>query len=248
MLKKLIAGFSISALIFINISCGQQINFGKVAEAMLGSGAALTTNDIANGLKEALVVGITNGSAVASQTDGYFNNPLIKIALPEEVQKIGNTLRRIGLGSEVDKFEMALNRGAEQAAEKAKPIFSSAIRQMTITDALSILRGDKDAATQYLQRVTSEQLLTAFSPVVQNALDQTQATKYYTDIATRYNSIPLVQPINADLTNYATNQAMSGLFKLIAKEEEKIRENPLARTTDLLKRVFGSTQAVAPTY
>ncbi|MFT7482338.1 MAG: hypothetical protein ACI8WW_001275 [Oceanospirillaceae bacterium] len=239
MLKKLIAGFSISALIFINISCGQQINFGKVAEAMLGSGAALTTNDIANGLKEALVVGITNGSAVASQTDGYFNNPLIKIALPEEVQKIGNTLRRIGLGSEVDKFEMALNRGAEQAAEKAKPIFISAIRQMTITDALSILRGDKDAATQYLQRVTSEQLLTAFSPVVQNALDQTQATKYYTDIATRYNSIPLVQPINAD---------MSGLFKLIAKEEEKIRENPLARTTDLLKRVFGSTQAVAPTY
>ena len=102
--------------------------------------------------------------------------------------------------------------------------------------------------TQYLQRVTSEQLFTAFSPVVQNALDQTQATKYYTDIASRYNRIPLVKPINADLTNYATNQAMNGLFKLIAKEEEKIRENPIARTTDLLKKVFGRAQAATPTY
>lgn len=247
MLKKLISAFSISALIFVNVSCGQQINFGKVAEAVLGSsGGALTTNDIANGLKEALVVGITNGSSIASQTDGYFRNELIKIALPQEVQNVGNTLRRIGLGGEVDKFELALNRGAEQAAEKARPIFISAIRSMTITDALSILRGDKDAATQYLQRVTSDQLFAAFSPVVQNALNQTQATKYYTDIATTYNNIPLVKPINADLTNYATNQAMNGLFTLIAKEEEKIRENPLARTSDLLKRVFGSSQAIAP--
>lgn len=243
MLRKLTLIGSVIAIVFTNLSCGQQINFGKVAEAVLGSGGALTSTDIANGLKEALVVGISNGSQVASQTDGYFKNPLIKIPLPPEIQNIGNTLRRIGLGGEVDKFELALNRGAEKAAEKAKPIFISAIKQMTISDAIGILRGEKDAATQYLQRVTSEQLFTAFSPIVDNALAQTEATKYYSDIASRYNSIPLVKPINADLTNYATTQAMNGLFKLIANEEEKIRENPLARTSDLLRRVFGSTQA-----
>lgn len=247
MFRKLTGILSATVLMFAGVSCGQQINLGKVADAVLGGGGALTSTEIANGLKEALVVGITNGSQLASQTDGYFKNPLIRIPLPQEVQNIGNTLRRIGLGGEVDKFELALNRGAEKAAEKAKPIFISAIRQLTIADALSILRGEKDAATQYLQRVTSDQLFTAFSPVVNEALNQTQATKYYTDIANRYNSLPLVKPINADLTNYATNQAMNGLFKLIAQEEAKIRENPLARTSDLLRRVFGSSQATAGT-
>lgn len=240
MLGKLKGIFVLSILISSLVSCGQKINLGKMAEAVLGQNGALTSGDIAAGLKEALEVGISNGSAVASQLDGYYKNPLIKIPLPNEVQQIGSTLRRIGLGSEVDKFELALNRGAEQAAQKAKPIFISAIKQMTITDALSILRGDKDAATQYLQRVTSKQLYAAFSPVVQEALDKTEATKYYTNIATRYNSLPLVKPINANLNEYATNQAMGGLFKLIAQEEAKIRENPLARTSDLLKRVFGS--------
>lgn len=246
MLKRLFAALSLISLSFVSVSCGQQINLGQIAEAVLGSGGALTTNDIASGLREALVVGISNGSTEASKVDGYYKNALIKIAVPQEIQQVTSTLRRIGLGGEVDRFEMALNRGAEKAAEQAKPIFISAIKSMTITDALSILRGDKNAATMYLQRVTSEQLYAAFSPIVQNALDQTQATKYYTDIATKYNSIPLVKPINADLTQYATNQAMGGLFTLIAKEEEKIRENPLARTSELLKRVFGSSQAQQP--
>lgn len=227
-------------LVTVNVSCGQQINLGKIQDAVLGSGGGLTSSDIAAGLKEALEVGVSNGSTSASQLDGYFKNALIKIAVPDEIQNVASTLRKIGLGSEVDKFELALNRGAEQAAKEAKPIFIGAIRQMTITDAISILKGDKDAATQFLKRTTSQQLFTAFSPIVQKSLASTQATAYYTNIATSYNKLPFVKPITADLTTYATNKAMDGLFLLIAQEEAKIRENPLARTSELLKKVFGS--------
>lgn len=227
-------------IVSINISCGQQINLGKIQETVLGSSGGLTTNEIASGLKEALEMGVVSGSNSASQVDGFFKNALIKIAVPEEVQNVASTLRRIGLGSEVDKFELALNRGAELAANEAKPIFISAIKQMTISDAIGILRGDKDAATQYLKRTTSQQLFNAFSPIMQKSLATTQATAYYSNIVTNYNKLPFVKPINADLTTYATNKAMDGLFLLIAQEEAKIRENPLARTTELLKKVFGS--------
>ena len=149
-------------------------------------------------------------------------------------------MRQIGLGGEVDKFVMTLNRGAEEAAKEAKPIFIAAIKQMTIEDAWGILKGDQDAATQYLKRTTTAQLKQKFEPVVESALNKVNATKYYTDIVTRYNNIPLVQKVNPDLNDYATDMAIQGLFTMIAKEEKNIRQDPIARTTDLLKRVFGS--------
>jgi hypothetical protein len=206
------------------------------------SPAPLTTGEVAQGLKEALIKGISKGADLVSQTDGYFKNPEIKIPFPPEVKKVEDRLRQLGLGNEVDKFVMTLNHGAEDAAKEAKPIFIEAIRAMTIEDAWSILRGEQDAATQYLKRTTSNLLKEKFKPVIQTSLDKVNATKYYGDIVTRYNQIPFVQKVNPDLDDYATDKAIEGLFLMIAKEEKNIRENPVARTTELLKRVFGSKQ------
>ncbi len=222
-------------------SCGQKINFGKILdEVSKSTQGGLSQGEIAAGLKEALQVGINLGADKASLTDGYFKNPRIKIPFPEDVKKIETTLRNVGLGGEVDKFVLALNRGAEEAAKEAKPIFISAIRQMTITDAINILKGEKDAATQFLKRTTSTQLAAAFEPSVVRALEKTQASRYYTDLANVYNKVPFVTKVNPDLKGYATQKAIDGLFLLVADEEAKIRENPLARTTELLRRVFGS--------
>ncbi|ARS36198.1 DUF4197 domain-containing protein [Pontibacter actiniarum] len=203
-----------------------------------GANGALTQPEVAAGLKQALEVGINNGASKASQTNGYFGNPLIKIPFPEDVQRVENTLRQVGLGNEVDKFILTLNRGAEDAAKSAVPIFVNAIKQMTIQDAWAILRGEDDAATNYLKRTTSEQLYSAFNPIMVKSLEKTNATRYYTDVVNQYNKIPLVQKVNPDLDDYATQKAIDGLFLLVAQEEEKIRENPLARTTELLRRVF----------
>ena len=204
-----------------------------------GSETPLTTAEVAEGLKEALIKGISNGSDVAAQVDGYFGNPSIKIPFPPEVKKVEDRLRQIGLGGEVDKFVMTLIRGAEDAAKEAKPIFISAIKAMTIQDAWSILNGADNAATAYLKRTTSVQLREKFSPVIASSLNRVNATKYYGDIVNTYNRIPLVEKVNPDLTGYATTKAMDGLFLLIADEEKKIREDPVARTTELLKKVFG---------
>jgi Protein of unknown function (DUF4197) len=200
----------------------------------------LTTAEVGAGLKEALINGISKGSDLVSQMDGYFKNPEIKIPFPPDVKKVEDRLRQIGLGGEVDKFVMTLNRGAEDAAKEAKPIFIAAIKQMTIDDAWAILKGEPDAATQFLKRTTSTQLKEKFKPVIQASLDKVNATKYYGDIINRYNSIPLVQKVNPDLNDYATDLAMQGLFTMIAKEEKNIRQDPLARTSELLKRVFGA--------
>lgn len=221
-----------------------QINqtIGEVNKTLGGSSAPLTTTEVAQGLKEALIKGISKGSDLVSQVDGYFKNPEIKIPFPPEVKKVEERLRQIGLGNEVDKFVLTLNRGAEDAAREAKPIFIEAIRSMTIEDAWAILRGEDDAATQYLKRTTSGLLKEKFKPVIQNSLNKVNATKYYSDIVTRYNQIPLVQKVNPDLDDYATDKAIEGLFLMIAKEEKNIRENPVARTTELLKKVFGAQQ------
>jgi len=198
----------------------------------------LSTEEVARGLKAALEKGTAQGADLASQTDGYFKNPKIKIPLPPEMQKVETNLRRIGLGDEVDKFVLNLNRAAEQAADDAKPIFMNAIRSLTIEDAWNILKGDKHAATEYLRRTTFDQLKSAFKPIVANTLDQVNATRYYNDIARAYNKVPGVTKINEDLEDYATTKAIDGLFVLIAEEEENIRANPAARTTELLKKVF----------
>jgi hypothetical protein len=219
-----------------------QINqtLGDVNKTLNGSPTPLTTAEVVQGLKEALIKGISTGSDLASQIDGYFKNPEIKIPFPPEVKKVEDKLRQVGLGNEVDKFVMTLNRGAEDAAKEAKPIFIEAIRSMTIQDAWSILKGEPDAATQYLKRTTSGLLKEKFKPVIQNSLSKVNATRYYSDIVTRYNQIPFVQKVNPDLDDYATDKAIEGLFIMIAKEEKNIRQNPVARTTEILKRVFGS--------
>ncbi len=204
-----------------------------------GAEKPLTTAEVGEGLKEALINGISKGSDLVSQLDGYFKNPEIKIPFPPEVKKVENTLRDIGLGSEVDKFVMTLNRGAEDAAKEAKPIFISAIKSMTIQDAWAILKGEDNAATEYLRKTTSLQLKEKFKPVIQNSLNKVNATKYYGDLVTRYNKIPFVEKVNPNLDDYATDKAIEGLFLMIAKEEKNIRMDPVARTTDLLKRVFG---------
>jgi hypothetical protein len=218
-----------------------QINqtIGDVNKAM-GAETPLTTAEVAEGLKEALIKGISNGADLASQLDGYFKNPEIKIPFPPEVKKVEDKLRQIGLGNEVDKFVMTLNRGAEDAAKEAKPIFITAIKSMTIQDAWGILRGEPDAATQYLKRTTTPQLKEKFKPVIQNSLNKVSATKYYGDIVNTYNKIPFTDDVNPNLDDYATDKAIEGLFTMIAKEEKNIRQDPVARTTELLKKVFGA--------
>ena len=208
----------------------------------IGGGKPLTTAEVAEGLKEALVKGISTGADLVSITDGYFKNPEIKIPFPPEVKKVEDTFRKIGLGSQVDKFVMTLNRGAEDAAKEAKPIFIAAIKSMTIQDAWSILRGEDNAATEYLKRTTSALLKEKFKPVIQSSLNKVNATKYYGEIVSRYNQIPLVDKVNPNLDDYATDKAIEGLFVMIAKEEKSIRLDPVARTTELLKRVFGSAK------
>lgn len=199
----------------------------------------LTKEEAGKALKEALVQGITKGTGLASKEGGYLNNPLIRIPFPEETQKVANTLRDIGLGKEVDKFVRSLNRGAEEAAKEALPIFKQAILNMSFQDAMAILKNEsKVAATDYLRRTTSEQLLRLFQPVMKRNLDKVNATKYYDELITRYNRIPLVKKADPDLEGYATAKAVEGLFKLIEKEEANIRENVSARTTELMRKAF----------
>jgi hypothetical protein len=197
-----------------------------------------TASEVAEGLKEALIKGVSTGTDQLSKTNGYLGNPEIKIPFPPDVKKVEDKLRQIGLGSEVDKFVTTLNHGAEDAARDAKPIFYNAIQTMTIDDAWSILKGQPDAATQYLKRTTSSQLKDKFKPVIQNSLTRVNATKYYGDLVNTYNRIPLVEKVNPNLDDYATELAIQGLFTMIAKEEKNIRQDPVARTTDIMKRVF----------
>lgn len=208
-----------------------------------GAGASLplTEQEVASGLREALIQGISKGADNAAQVDGYFRNELIRILLPEDARRVENTLRQIGLGAEVDRALLSINRGAERAALQAKPIFIAAIRQLTIQDAFNILRGEENAATNFLRRTTEAQLVAAFQPEIQKALQEVGATRHYSDLANAYNAIPLTnRKIDPDLDAYVTARAIDGLFVLVAQEEKNIRENPGARTTALLRRVFGS--------
>lgn len=207
---------------------------------VLGSigGVPLTKEEISKALKDALVQGVVKGTGLASKDGGYFNNSLIKIPFPEDAEKVANKLRDLGLGSEVDRFVKTLNRGAEEAAKEAAPIFKSAITSMSIQDAYGILKGDRDAATQYLMKTTTDQLKAKFKPIVARNLEKVNATRYYSDLVSKYNQIPFVKNVNPDLDDYATDKAIEGLFKLVAQEEDNIRTNISARSTELMKRVF----------
>lgn len=222
--------------LFLSTAAFAQIDLKKIKNKVIGSKPS--TEEVASGLKEALTKGTSKGTDEVSKTDGYFKNPEIKIPFPPEVQQVETTLRKMGMNKQVDEFVLSLNRAAEDAAKEAKPIFVDAIKKMTIQDAWSILKGEDDAATKYLDKTTSPQLKEKFKPIIKASLDKVNATKYYKDLITVYNKVPLVKKVNPELDTYATDKATDGLFVMIAKEEKNIRQNPGARTTDLLKKVF----------
>lgn len=199
---------------------------------------ALSSLDISNGLKQALEIGISQGVELLSQKDGYYGNSLAKILFPEPLQKVDKTLRSIGLGSLADEGVKLLNRAAEDAVIEAKPIFVNAVKNLSFSDATTILTGGKDAATQYLKKTTTNSLIEAFSPKIQSSLSKVGADKVWESIISKYNAIPLVNQVNPDLTSYVTERAIEGLFQQVAQKEEDIRTNIGARTTPLLQKVF----------
>lgn len=209
------------------------------------STASLSESDIAKGLKEALTIGAKNASSQLNVLDGFNKNTKVRIPFPEDAQRVATKLREMGFGKKVDAFELTLNRAAEQAAKEAAPIFVNAITSMTITDAKNILTGADTSATSYLRTKTSDPLANAFSPHIKKALDSTTATRKWTELATLYNRIPLVNKVETDLVKYTTDRALKGMFMVVADEEIKIRKDPAARVTDLLKQVFGNATATA---
>jgi hypothetical protein len=200
----------------------------------------LSNDDVVKGLKEALSIGAGNSSSLASKLDGFYKNPSIFIPFPPEAKLVKDYANRVGMSAQVKKFEMTLNRAAEEAAKNAAPIFISAIKSMSIVDGFNILKGANNAATEYLRSKTTNELKLKFTPVVQNAINKVELTKYWKPIITKYNQIPLIRKQNPDLTAYVTDKALIGLFKLLAEEELKIRKDPVAQVTNLLQQVFGS--------
>lgn len=205
-----------------------------------GSSVVVTEADAAGAMREALEKGIGRGITTLNVKDGFFGNQAYKLFLPAEAQRIENTLRQLGMGGMVDRAILQINRSAEDAVGYARPIFVDAIREMTITDAINIIKGPKDAATQYFKQKTTQKLTAAFTPVVKQSLDKFSATKYYADVVNTYNNFPTtMNKLNPDLPSYVVDKAVTALFDQIAQEEANIRENPVARTTELLKKVFG---------
>ena len=232
----------ILSLLFMSTLSNAQILKGilqKTTKIVTDAKPGLNQEDIANGLKEALTMGAEKGCKSLSAPDGFLKNTALKILMPPEAQKIENTIRSLGLNQLADDFIVSLNRAAEDACTTASPIFLKAIKEMTITDGIEILRGADTAATYYLKSKTQNDLLASFSPIIKNSLDKVEATKYWEKIITTYNKIPLVnKKINPNLTAYVTEKAMLGIYTEIASQEKEIRANPLARTSALLKLVF----------
>ncbi len=202
--------------------------------------SSLDDKTVVSGLKEALSTGTNAAVRLVSRENGYFGNETIKILLPEKIQTIGEVLRKAGFGKDVDAFELAMNRAAEKAAPKAKPVFLDAIKGMTFQDAKKILSGGDTAATDYFQEKTSDRLATAFKPVISQSMNDVGAARAYKAMTEKYVSlIPFGGAESLDLDHYVTGKALDGLFRMVGEEEKKIRTNPAARTTELLKKVFG---------
>lgn len=210
----------------------------QVASQYPGIGQTVGNADIAMGLKEALNNGVTKQVTKLTVTDGFYKNAAVKILLPPELQKVDKTLRDLGLSSLADEGLKVLNRAAEDAVKEAVPVFVTAIKSMTITDAKTILMGNDNAATIYLERTTTSQLYSKFNPIVKKSLSKVGADKTWNQILTKYNTLPLVTKVNPDLNDYVTTEALKGVFTMVAVEEKDIRNNVAARTSDLLKRVF----------
>ncbi len=234
-----LCGFLLAA----NFSFGQ--DFGKLKNKVNESlktenASSLSEGEVVSGLKEALNKGVEKGVSQLSKPDGYFKDPTIKIPLPQEAKDVESKLRQMGQGEKVDEAIESINRAAEDAAMAAKDIFIDAIKNMSVTDAMGLLKGNDDAATRFLESSTRAVLVEKFRPIIKVSLEKVGATKHWNSVFTTYNKIPLVKKVNPDLEEYATNKAIDGLFVQIAKEELEIRKNPGARVTDLLKKVFGN--------
>ncbi len=251
-MKRMNLGIAI--LMIACMSACAQINLGNLDKSVKNAendvnnalknngkkGKGLSNDDIVNGLKEALTIGSKNSATSASKVDGYFLNPHIKIPFPKDAQNVENTAREVGMGPQVDKFVLTMNRAAEDAGKTVAPIFVDAVKHMTINDGMSILKGKDDAATMYLRTNTSGPLKEKFKPIIQSSIMKVEVTKYWRPLIENYNKIPFVEKINPDLNEYICNKALDGLFYLVAQEELKIRKDPFARVTELLKKVFGS--------
>ncbi len=204
--------------------------------------AELSLGHIVAGLKEALTVSTDRAVAVTSRKGGYLNNAGLRIPLPEKLQTMANALRKVGLGAQVDKLELKMNTAAELAAREAAPVFVDAIKTMTFDDARKILNGSDDAATQYFRARTSKTLEQRYLPIVTEQLEQVGGVALYRSLEARYNRLPLVPKASVTLDDYVTEKALDGLFSVLAVEEKKIRDDPVARTTELLRRVFGGAK------
>lgn len=210
----------------------------KAAEKINAVSKTNSTLDIAAGLKEALNKGVTVQVSKLTATDGFYKNEAVKILMPEELAKVDKTLRRMGMSKLADQGILAMNRAAENAVKEATPIFVSAIKNITITDAKGILLGKENAATLYLQTSTEKPLYDKFNPVVQQSIGKVGADVIWANIIKQYNTIPFVTKVNPDLTDYITKKALQGVFKMITVEEKNIRTDLNSRTSDLLKKVF----------
>jgi hypothetical protein len=230
--------FLILLMISSSPASAQLGDFFKKAQKEL-TGNKLSTDQITRGLKEALSIGAGNAVLKASQEDGYFKNQNIRIPLPANITKVETMLDAAGMGQQVDDFKLSMNRAAEEAAPEAKDLFIDAITQMSFSDAENILNGGDNAATLYFKDKTYSRLQEIFQPIVHNSMSKTGVTRNYQEIEAKIDSIPFASSISFDLDQYVTDQALDGLFFLVAEEEKKIREDPAARVTDILKDVFG---------
>lgn len=232
-MKKIIAVF----VLFSLISCAE---LQGVLDALPTDSGLTGINDqvIGNGLKQALDFGIDKQVTKLTSKDGFYNNDLVKILLPEELQKVDSALRKIGLSSLADEGIKALNRAAEDAVKEAAPIFVDAVKDITFTDVRNILLGADNAATSYLEGKTQTALYAKFNPVIKNSFGKVGADQIWSNLITKYNAIPLTNNVNPDLTDYVTQQALQGVYTMIAVEEKEIRTSTQSRTTDLLKQVF----------
>lgn len=230
MYKKI--GFVLTVLLLVSCNELQQV------VNQLPSGSILSNDEIANGLKAALDKGVDQQVSKLTQTDGFFKNELVKILLPEELRKVDKTLRDIGLDNLADEGLRVLNRAAEDAVSEATPIFINAIKGISFTDAKSILLGDDKAATTYLMNRTETELYNKFNPVIKESFEKVGADRIWSSLINRYNAIPLTADVNPDLTDYVTQEALEGVFTMIAVEEKQIRTKVSSRTTDILRKVF----------
>ncbi|HET8839406.1 MAG TPA: DUF4197 domain-containing protein [Flavobacteriaceae bacterium] len=230
-MKKL----SLIGFVFLFSACAE---LQSIADNLPENSYGISQTEIANALKQALSIGITQEVTKLSKENGFYKNELVRIPLPSELRKVEKTLRDFGMGNLADKGIKALNDAAEDAVGEAIPIFMDAVKEMTFTDAKNILLGDQQAATNYLEDKTNKALYGKFHPIIQNSFAKVGADKIWSNLISEYNKIPFTDDVNPDLTDYVTNQALDGVYTMIAVEEKEIRTNINARTTDLLRKVF----------